>query len=352
VSDYFDTGFTVRVPSWHRKENLLTEWPGSWDEARGPSGLMWEPMVQPVWNVVGGQAAVDKYNAARHAATQPGSTVMPADALALAPRIEQVPGQQRIVRDDTLATLGVTTPQHHPITHAEMGEVLEALLQQTNVKYDTAGSVRGGKTVWALAYLDEPIVLKGDTTVTLPYVPLINHHDGNGALTAMSTSVRVVCANTVSMAETQGNALGTSFKFRHTRNWRDKIDDAREVITGVRRDFAAYVELAEVLGSVRVTEEQTSRFIAAFIPTHPDALISDRVMRNVEEARAAIRTILASPTSEGIGGTALGLVQAGVEYADHYRKFRTVDSHLSRQVLRAEPLKTRALKIVKEVANI
>lgn len=71
----------------------------------------------------------------------------------------------------------------------------------------------------------------------------------------------------------------------------------------------------------------------------------------MEHARQAVRGILASPTTEGIRGTAYELVQAGVEYADHLRGYRSQGTYLSRTMLRPEPLKHRTLQLVRELVT-
>jgi hypothetical protein len=78
-------------------------------------------------------------------------------------------------------------------------------------------------------------------------------------------------------------------------------------------------------------------------------MVTDRVARNIEHARQAVRGILASPTTEGIHGTAYELVQAAGEYLDHVRTARSWETRLGRTLMRPEPLKARALTLVREV---
>ena len=49
MADYFESGFCVRQPSWHGKENLLDEFPEDWAAARIEAGLTWEPTTAPVF---------------------------------------------------------------------------------------------------------------------------------------------------------------------------------------------------------------------------------------------------------------------------------------------------------------
>ncbi|HEU5032728.1 MAG TPA: DUF932 domain-containing protein [Spirillospora sp.] len=349
MSAEFDSGMFVREPAWHRMGNVVQERPESWQQAREWAGLLWEPVEEPVIGYTGDFAGIE----ARLEGLADGmSNDAEIDGLRdVISRFHVIEGRKRIVRSDTGATLGVPTSEYAIISHAEMGEVIEALLDQRNVNYETLVSLQGGRAIAALLQLDEPVQLPGDPSVTLPYLAVTTRHDGTGALKALTTSVRIVCWNTFSAAESQGERNGTAFTFGHSRGWRDRVEEAKLTLAGTRAEFAAYVEVAETLAKVPVTEAQATEFVARFVPMPPESLVSDRVVRNVEQARDAVRTILAGPTSDGIGGTAFGLVQAAGEYLDHYRAYRSMDSYFTRQLLRPEPLKAKAVQLVREIVG-
>lgn len=325
MAHYFDSGFSVREPAWHGLATVLDDYPGDWSEARRLAGLDWEPVAEPIYSLSG----ID--DEGREVYTS-------------------LDGWQRTARSDTGTTLGVTTQWYQLISHAEMGEVVEAVLEQPGVKYETAGATHGGSRVWALAYLDEPITLPGDNTATLPYLALTNRHDGTGALRLQSTSVRVVCWNTFSAAEAESDRAGTAFAFSHTKNWREHIEEARAAVKGARDEFARYREVAEHLLGIRVTPKQREMFVREFIPMPEADVVSDRVSKNIEQARQAVRTILDGPTTEHISHTAFGLVSAAGEYLDHYRKCQSRETYFSRQLLNPEKFKGRAVKLAREVA--
>lgn len=340
MSHYFDTGFTVRTPAWHGLATVLDDYPGSWDAARTAAGLDWEPMTVPTYEFRGlDEAGLPAY--------APGDGVV-GDYFT-------DPDRSRVVRSDTGDTLAVANRSYELISHGQMGEVVEAVLDQPNVRYETAGSLEGGRAVWALALLDEPVQLKGalatDESLTLPYLSVLNRHDGGAAFRIQSTTVRIVCANTWRASEMEGARTGTSYSFRHTSGWRNKVDEARNVVTGVRDEFAAYREEAEALLGVRVSAVQAEEFIGRFVPLPPEGLISKVVRRNVEEARASLRTILASPTCEPVAHTAFGLVQAAGEYADHVRRARSAETRMGRSLLNHEPVKAKAATLAREVAG-
>jgi len=204
--------------------------------------------------------------------------------------------------------------------------------------------------VWCLALLDEPVELPGDDSPTMPYLAITNRHDGTGSCALRATAVRIVCANTFRAAELEGERTGATFSFTHRAGWRDRIEEARQAVTGARQEMADYAELATGLMGIRVTAAQEELFVTQFIPMPPETLITDRVARNVEEARKAVRGILAGPTTQGLDGTAYKLVQAGVEYLDYVRKARSWETRLNRTLMRPEPMKARTLTLVREIA--
>ena len=88
-----------------------------------------------------------------------------------------------------------------------------------------------------------------------------------------------------------------------------------------------------------------------FIPMPPQGLVTDRVARNVEEARQALRLIFESKTTEQVAGTGYGLVQAAGEYLDHVRTARSWETRLNRTLIRPEPLKHRAVSLIREIVT-
>jgi phage/plasmid-like protein (TIGR03299 family) len=319
--------FSVRQLPWHREGVVLPDYPGNWAEARKLAGLDWEPVTTGVYAVVG--------------VNPDGSE-----------HFEPIEGWKCISRSDTGAVLSLNRDSYTVIDHSEMGEIVEAVLAQPNVKWETAGVIDQGRAVWCLALLDEPIALPGDDSATLPYLAITNRHDGTGACALRATAVRIVCANTFRAAELEGERTGTTFSFIHKSSWRNRIEEARQAVTGARREMRRYQELASELLGIRITPRERELFVTQFIPMPPEGLVTDRVARNVEEARKALRLLFESQTTEQIAGTAYGLVQAAGEYLDHVRTARSWETRLNRTLIRPEPLKHRALALVREIAAV
>jgi phage/plasmid-like protein (TIGR03299 family) len=317
--------FSVREMPWHREGTVLDDYPQTWDEARKYAGLEWDPVEGPVFT-----------------RTPDGNLV-------------EVPDWRAITRGEGGRVLACTKDSYAVITHTAFGEIFEAVLEtdRNALKAETGGELEGGRKVWMLIKLDEPIMLPGDTSPSMPYLALTSRHDSMGGCVLRATAVRIVCANTFGAAEMEGQRTGATFTFIHRTSWRDRIEEARNAVTGARKQFADYADLMSRLTGVKVTAEQTELFVKAFIPSPPESMISDRVAKNIETARQAVRTIIASPTVEGAGvrGTAYGLVQAAGEYLDHSRKARSWETKMNRTLLTQEPLKAKAVKLALQAAN-
>lgn len=342
---YFDTGFSVRKPMWHGLGEVLDEYPDDWTEARKLAGLEWEPELRPVVEIRCADCA--------HVLTGGDLEVGFCGAcLSDSTTVSVVPGEARVIRNDTGQHLGSVSDQFTPVTNQQMGDLLEALADSDSaVKFETAGSVRDGRQVWALAYLDEPIAIAGDDSVTLPYLAVLNAHDGTGAVKVLPTSVRVVCANTYRAADMQGDSHGQQFVFRHVGNVTDRIEEAKAAIRGARDAHRAWVELANRLASFRIDNEAVENFLYLTIPEPPADVTSSRVKDNIAKDRAVLRGMFESVTCEAHRGTALGLVDAGIEYLDHGRRFRSSGTLMNRTMLRPEPLKARVVANAFEVAT-
>jgi phage/plasmid-like protein (TIGR03299 family) len=318
--------FSVRQMPWHQEGIVLGDYPGTWAEARVLAGLDWDPVTTEVYAVTG----------------------VTCDGTA---HYEPIEGWKCIARSDTGAVLSLNKDTYTVIDHGEMGEIVEAVLAQPNIHWETAGVLDGGRSVWCLALLDEPVELPGDDSPTLPYLAITNRHDGTAACALRATAVRIVCANTFRAAELEGERTGATFSFIHKASWRSRIEEARRAVTGARTEMRRYTELAHELLGMPITPRQRELFVTEFIPIPPQGLITDRVARNVEEARQALRLIFESKTTEQVSGTAYGLMQAAGEYLDHVRNARSWETRLNRTLIRPEPLKHRALSLIREVVT-
>lgn len=337
---YFEQGFFVREPAWHGMGVVLDDYPGR-DEAMRLAGHDFVVIERPI--AVVGKLREDNVpanpGAAPYLVNGSGSEVF---------GVRRAEGWKALVHGTSGDVLNVVRDSYTVIQNETGWDIVDALVG-AGARYETGLTLRDGAVCVVTALLDEPVRISGDDSVTLPYGVVRWTHDGSGSMSCRSTSIRVVCANTDEAAAMQARKLGTDFTFRHTRNVHERIEDAKLAIRGIRAAHEEYVELAEELARTPITIGQRELFVSSFLPMPPEALVSDRVVSNVEEARAAVRRLFDGPTiPEPHRLTAYGLRLAGIEYLDHLRGYRNADTYVGRQLLRTEPAKAKLTGLIRE----
>jgi phage/plasmid-like protein (TIGR03299 family) len=333
-----DTVISVRDAGWHGLAKVLAEHVTP-EEAR-KQAFDWEPVTTPLYRAV---PVVDEDG----------------------PRTEyvEVDEVKAVERSDDGSFLGAVGKDYVPTTNKELTEVAEAVegVAAGEVRVETAGSLKGGRKVWMLLRLNEPIAVKGDPHgATIPFFALQDNKDGFGSFRGQALFTRIICDNTSQGADLEASKRGTEFTFRHTAGIKDRIEEAKGAIAMWRHSVQVWNDLMNSLVDIKVTEQQKRLFLDQWSPTmlpSKDLAVSDRVMTNIEAARGEFWGIMNSVTSEGIDGTAYGLVQAAVEFQQHVRGVRGADevaraeSKFKRAYLDRNSLVTVAVNLAREVAN-
>ena len=362
---FVDSAFTVRRPAWWdlTGEYDHDENPQTIDEVLEWAGADWEPKRVPLF--AGKESltcdsksgctslAVARVNGKYDACGRHANVAREAKQQVTSLPLKQLPNYHAIVREDTNDILNVASDTYELYSNRETAELVELLLDSDvtsgGVKFETGGVLKGGGLVWFLARLDDPIEVPGDTSPIYPYISVLNSHDGTAALRAINTSIRIVCWNTWSAAEKEGEKSGRMFSFRHTGTIRDRIQDARNVLLGAQDDAERWAQYARDMIAIPIEDKQVELFLEDFVPM--PTVPTERSANNVREARNAIKKYYHSPSCASIAGTAWGIIMATGEYLDHGRTFRTKETYVSRTMLKPEPGKHKAMELVQELVG-
>lgn len=325
-----DSMISTREVPWHKLGTVLEDYPTA-QEAKALAHP-WEPVSEPVF-------------AEEPSISEDGD---------LGSSYVEIAGYQAIRRSDNGQTLGILPNTYSPIANQTMYDIAEALEGESKgtVQFETGGSLQGGKRVWLMMKLREPLVIRGDEeTATIPYFALQNSHDGSTSFRGQATMTRIVCQNTAQAADIESKMRGTEFRFRHSSKVQDRLDQAHQALAGWRTSIEDYRMFSEQLASEDVTRFQVDAFVRRFFP-EPSAAgqpVTDRVLANVDDSRNEWKRVYESETNETIRHTRYGLLQASIEYVQWNRRAHTESTRFRRTVLDDNALVKRASKIAQAV---
>jgi phage/plasmid-like protein (TIGR03299 family) len=204
---------------------------------------------------------------------------------------------------------------------AQFGEAFVDEIGARN--WQTVGSLRGYTQVFMTMLLPQTMELTGHDGVvdtTNYYLALLNSHDGSTALTGLVTPVRIVCANT--QAAAIGSAV-SSFKIRHTANWRDQLEEARRVM-GIAFTYEAQFEAeCQRLYQTSMSVDEAKAVAEDLVELSAAQREGrSRTMRQ-NTANGILKLFVESPTiKDSFGGTRYGFFNAVTEFVDHYQGVR------------------------------
>ncbi|WP_429158180.1 DUF932 domain-containing protein [Aeromonas media] len=253
------------------------------------------------------------------------------------PILHTYPDSKVLYRSDTLAPLSVVSQRYNVVQPHEVLHFYQDLVEAGGFELETAGSLKGGRKLWALAKTGQDLMLKGGDLVK-SYLLLATSCDGTLCTTAQFTSVRVVCNNTLQVAV--GNQTG-AIKVPHSTQF-DATAVKQALGLGVSQ-WDHFGQYAKALSQRPVAPQEALRFFSGLLaqPLDEDSIVLTRPVQRLHELYqgAGMGAELASSHN-----TAWGLVNAVTEYIDHHRRTRSQDHRLdSAWFGQGAQLKSRAL---------
>jgi phage/plasmid-like protein (TIGR03299 family) len=250
--------------------------------------------------------------------------------------------RRNVVTGDT-EYLGIVGEDYGVVQNEQCAEILDRLVDQIGgAHFETAGSLRRGKSVFVTMKLPDAMRVAGVDDLDL-YLVATTSHDGTASLRVDATPVRVVCANTqrAAFARTRGTYL-----FRHTANVNGQISQAREAIGLMWRYMEHFQAAAERMLNAELTLAELDGVLAQLWPLADDA--TERARNNVKQRTSTIRYLARdADTQAGIRGTRWAGYQSIVEYIDHIQPAKDELTRANRAVgAPATELKARAFDLL------
>ena len=167
----------------------------------------------------------------------------------------KVPNKQALVRTSDNTVLDTVGSGWNPVQNSEAFNFFQEYVMAGDMEMHTAGSLKDGQLVWALAKTNESFELfKGD--VTENYFLFTNPHQFGKAINIRMTPIRVVCNNTLTLS------LSAKSDSMITVNHRKEFDveEVKEQMGIAREKMEQYKSMAEFLGSKRYSPDNVVNY--------------------------------------------------------------------------------------------
>jgi len=253
-------------------------------------------------------------------------------------------GQSALVRNSDNSILDVVSNDWNPVQNQEAFEFFNEFVAAGDMEMHTAGSLRDGQIVWALAKVKESFELfKGDQIDS--YLLFSNFHKYGFSTDVRFTPIRVVCNNTLTLS--LNSAVERMAKISH----RQKFDpDAVKGMLGIATDkLAQYKEMAQFLGSKKYSDETIVEYFTRIFPVTGS---NDKKKKELSKnAEIALDVLDKQPGTEFAPGTWWQAFNAVTYLTDHVAG-RNADNRLtSAWYGYHKGVKTKALETAIEYAE-
>lgn len=170
-------------------------------------------------------------------------------------------GAQALVRSSDNKVLTQVGAGWNPVQNEEAFEFFSEFVLSGDMEMHTAGSLKEGKMIWALAKVKESFDIFGGDQVD-SYLLFSNPHQYGKCIDIRFTPIRVVCNNTLTFSLERHADI--SYRANHSSKFDG--DKVKEAMGLAHEKFAQYKEMAQYLGSKRVTAESLIEYYATVFP--------------------------------------------------------------------------------------
>lgn len=243
------------------------------------------------------------------------------------------PAKKVLIRSDNGRPLSVVSSGYNTVQPEDIVSLYSDLSEIGGFSLETAGTLQGGKKIWALARVSENAPVLENDPVS-PYILLATSFDGTLATVGLFTSIRVSCCNTLSASLgkasfSETSYLSDSIKINHSSKF-DK-DNMRRRLGIFANSFEKFLINARNMANHSMSDTAMDSFLKTLLsPYHRSE------KKEVEEMKAfkAIKALFngsaigySEMLNNGYKNRYLAL-NCVTEFVDH-SKGVTVDSRIN-----------------------
>jgi len=260
----------------------------------------------------------------------------------------QVPIIDRVanIRKSDKKVLAVVSTDYTIVQNREAFAFTDALLGNKGVKYETAGSLFGGRQVWLLAKMDGITVL-GDKVD--PYLCFTNSHDGSTGVRVAITPIRVVCNNTLTMAMHDATRVWSTI---HKGDIQSRIEEAQSTLKKVTVYLQEMPKIAKEMADTNIYMDEVEGILNGLFPVDEEKAGPIKI-KNTERMKNTLYTLWTeTPDIQKFQGTAWGMYNALADMVSHMKPLRetaTFEENRFAKLVEGHPLLETAQRILLKV---
>lgn len=168
-----------------------------------------------------------------------------------------MPDRKVMYRSDTNAPLAVVSNRYKEVQPRAVFEFFRELVERNDMQLKVAGTLKGGRVLWALAdNVGQSFTLGSNDTIQ-PSLLLRTSCDGSLSTSAYATTLRHLCNNTLAATRKDARAGVT---VRHNTEFR--ADSVKKALGVDAQSIDAFASMADNLASSGVTDRQAVNYFA------------------------------------------------------------------------------------------
>jgi len=227
-------------------------------------------------------------------------------------------GQQALVRSTDGQILTQVGAGWNPVQNEEAFDFFTEFVQAGDMQMDTAGSLKDGKIVWAMADVKDGFSLFGGDEVK-GYLLFSNPHQYGKAIDVKFVMERVVCNNTLAVALNEKNQ--PSIRINHRSQFDANM--VKQALGLSHNKVEQFKAAAEFLGSKRYSDEKLTEFFGVVFGKSTKE--KEILARTAKEAMSIVED---QPGADYAPGTWWNAYNAVTYMVDH-RVGRSADSRMA-----------------------
>lgn len=233
-----------------------------------------------------------------------------------------------VQRPDTGAVLGTVGKPYELVLNRDAFAPMRPLVDEGVVTLETGGVLRQGADAWLLGRWDlsrlgpEAREVLGEEV--LPFSAVLANHSGRRGIVMGNTPIRVVCANTLGMAETDGSSRWQTV----THAWGAKAklaEVAAQVFANVVERYESIARSYRLLKATALSQQAFAELVLDCVAPdprrdrrfNPESKMAGMVLERADAKRAKLTALWTGGRGHTGEPTAWFAYNAAVEAVDH-----------------------------------